>query len=77
MDNAANAEQPSYICTSVTAATVDAFLAEIQEAAASGVDIIELRLDFIKDFSPERDLDRIMQACPLPYIVTYRPKWEG
>lgn len=71
-----NAE-PSYICTSVTAATVDAFLAEIQEAASSGVDIIELRLDFITDFNVERDLDRIMKSCPLPYIITYRPVWEG
>jgi 3-dehydroquinate dehydratase/shikimate dehydrogenase len=67
----------SYITTSVTASTVDAFLAEIQEAAASGVDIIELRLDFIKDFDTARDLERILKACPLPSIVTYRPKWEG
>ncbi|PNG99247.1 Bifunctional 3-dehydroquinate dehydratase/shikimate dehydrogenase, chloroplastic [Tetrabaena socialis] len=67
----------SYICTSVTATTVEAFLAEIQEAAASGVDIIELRLDFLTDFDPEQHLARIIDACPLPYIVTYRPIWEG
>ncbi|KXZ55471.1 hypothetical protein GPECTOR_2g1020 [Gonium pectorale] len=68
---------PSYICTSVTATTVDAFLAEIQEAAASGVDIIELRLDFLTDFDPEQHLQQLMSSCPLPYIVTYRPVWEG
>ncbi|KAG2496617.1 hypothetical protein HYH03_005438 [Edaphochlamys debaryana] len=74
---AAEEATTSYITTSVTATTVEAFLAEIQEAAASGVDIIELRLDFLTDFDPERDLERITQACPLPYIVTYRPAWEG
>lgn len=67
----------SLICTSVTATTVEAFLAEIQEAAASGVDVIELRLDFLTDFDPEQHLQRIMSSCPLPYIVTYRPTWEG
>lgn len=67
----------SQICTSVTATSVDAFLVEIQEAAASGVDIIELRLDFLTDFDPEQHLQKIMAACPLPYIVTYRPLWEG
>ncbi|GLC40828.1 hypothetical protein PLESTF_001042000 [Pleodorina starrii] len=74
---AVEASTPSYICTSVTATTVDAFLAEIQEAAASGVDIIELRLDFLTDFDPEQHLQQILAACPLPYIVTYRPVWEG
>jgi len=67
----------SSICTSVTASTVQAFLAEVQEAASRGVDIIELRLDYLKDFDASRDLERIMASCPLPYIVTNRPKWEG
>lgn len=70
-------DQPSYICTSVTASTVDAFLEEIKEAEAAGVDIVELRLDFLKDFDPELHLVRIIKACKLPYIVTYRPVWEG
>lgn len=38
---------------------------------------MELRLDFIQDFQPDRDLDTLMGAATLPYIVTYRPKWEG
>ncbi|EFJ45882.1 hypothetical protein VOLCADRAFT_82062 [Volvox carteri f. nagariensis] len=74
---AAEASAQSYICTSVTATKVDEFIAEIQEAAASGVDIIELRLDFLTDFDPEQHLQRITSSCPLPYIVTYRPVWEG
>ena len=49
MDTGAASQQDGgYICTSVTATTVESFLAEIQEAAQTGVDIIELRLDFIK-----------------------------
>mmetsp|Transcript_20931 Transcript_20931/g.45776 ORF Transcript_20931/g.45776 Transcript_20931/m.45776 type:complete len:609 (+) Transcript_20931:186-2012(+) len=67
----------SLICTSVTATTVEAFTKEIQEAEGYGVDIVELRLDFIKDFDTERDLPRIMSSCTRPFIVTYRPKWEG
>jgi 3-dehydroquinate dehydratase/shikimate dehydrogenase len=67
----------SLICTSVTARTVDEFIGEIAEATAAGVDVVELRLDFIKDFDTERDLERIMRSCSTPYIVTYRPKWEG
>jgi hypothetical protein len=74
---AAEANTQSYICTSVTATTVEAFIAEIQEAAASGVDIIELRLDFLTDLDPELHLQRIISSCPLPYIITYRPVWEG
>jgi hypothetical protein len=74
---AAKAAGPALICTSVTATNMKAFLEEIKEAEASGVDVVELRLDFISDFDPERDLDTLMKACTLPYIVTYRPKWEG
>lgn len=69
--------EQTMVCTSVTAPTMAAFLEEIKEAAASGVDIIELRLDCIKDFDPNRDLETLMAATPQPYIVTYRPKWEG
>lgn len=30
-----------------------------------------------QDFDPEEHLERILGACTLPYIVTYRPAWEG
>ncbi|KAF8061413.1 bifunctional 3-dehydroquinate dehydratase/shikimate dehydrogenase [Scenedesmus sp. PABB004] len=66
------------ICTSITAPTVDAFLAEIAEAQGTGVDVLELRLDFLTDFTPEAHLEALMAAAaPLPYIVTFRPTWEG
>jgi len=69
--------EPTYICSSVTADTVEGFLAEIEEATAAGVDVIELRLDFIKDFNPSTDLKPLVDACKVPYIVTFRPTWEG
>mgnify|MGYP001807958140 CR=1 FL=1 len=69
--------EPTYICSSVTADSVERMLAEIDEAAAAGVDVIELRLDFLKEFDPSSDLKRLMDACKVPYIVTYRPAWEG
>ncbi|KAK9845273.1 hypothetical protein WJX81_001847 [Elliptochloris bilobata] len=54
---------------------------EIDEAAALQADIIELRLDFLQDLTePERTLQSLFSACQahgLPYIVTYRPNWEG
>ena len=69
------------ICTSVTATTVESMVAEINEAAALRADLVELRLDFLQDFAePERALKSLFGACQshgLPYIVTYRPNWEG
>ena len=69
------------ICTSVTATPVESMVAEIDEAAALQADIIELRLDFLQDMSePKRTLESLFGACQshgLPFIVTYRPNWEG
>ena len=65
------------LCTSLTAATVAGMLAEAQEAAAAGADIVELRLDYLEAFAPENDLPALLEGCPLPAIVTFRPTWEG
>ncbi len=65
------------LCTSLTAKTVDGMLAESQEALAAGADIVEIRLDYIENFNPEADLPRLLETCPLPVIVTFRPTWEG
>ncbi|KAF6260878.1 type I 3-dehydroquinase-domain-containing protein [Scenedesmus sp. NREL 46B-D3] len=75
--DAGPASEKCLICTSITAASMEAFLQEIAEASATGVDVIELRLDFIKNFEPMKDLERLMSACSMPYIVTFRPVWEG
>jgi 3-dehydroquinate dehydratase/shikimate dehydrogenase len=67
----------THLCTSLVAPTVDGMLAEAQEAVQNGADIVELRVDYLEQFAPEQDLPRLLKACPLPAIVTYRPVWEG
>lgn len=44
---------------------------------AGMLQIIELRLDFLANLNPARDLPKLVAACPVPAIVTFRPKWEG
>lgn len=70
-------QQPCRIAIAITATSIDAFLAEIAEAEAAGADIVELRLDFIVGFNTEMHLQQLMAACTKPFIVTYRPIWEG
>ena len=65
------------ICTSITANTVQGALSEVVEAQNAGADLVELRLDCIEGFRPDRDLAVLMKGCTLPYIVTFRPEWEG
>ena len=65
------------LCTSLTAATVEGMLSEAQEAVTAGADIVELRIDYLETFNPQTDLPKLLQECPLPSIVTYRPNWGG
>lgn len=41
------------ICTIVTAGSVREAVRECAEAATSGADIVELRLDFLDEFNPQ------------------------
>ncbi len=58
-------------------------IAEIREVADFGADVVELRIDFLKDidlFNPAAFLNPLLDACNavrLPAIVTFRPNWEG
>ena len=68
------------ICTIVTADTVDGALEEIKQAAQEQAHVIELRADYLTTFDPERDIERMLDACSdvgLPAIFTCRPAWEG
>lgn len=72
-------DEPCLLCTSVTATTVPDCLVEIVKAAQAGVDIVELRLDYLsaKDVV---NVPQLVQACAenkVLCIATYRPKWEG
>ena len=66
------------LTTSVIAPTVAEALTEIDEAVAGGADIVELRVDFIPTLDADgKDLTAMLERCPVPCIVTYRPTWEG
>ncbi|KAK3270331.1 hypothetical protein CYMTET_21267, partial [Cymbomonas tetramitiformis] len=65
------------LCTSVIAQSIAGATREIAESVDAGADVIELRLDFLAMFNAERDLPKLLAACPVPAIVTYRPDWEG
>ena len=65
------------LTTSVIASSVDEALKEIDRAVFGGADIVELRIDFLKNLQVERHLRVLLETCPVPCIVTYRPKWEG
>ena len=65
------------LTTSVIASTMAEALEEIDEAIVAGADIVELRIDFLRDFIAARDVRVLLDACSVPCIVTYRPTWEG
>lgn len=71
------------VSCSVIADTLDAALIEIREAADIGADVVELRIDFLKDlnlYEPAPSLKGLLEGCQaagLPAIVTFRPDWEA
>ncbi|OSX70753.1 hypothetical protein BU14_0673s0005 [Porphyra umbilicalis] len=62
------------VCTSVTASTAVAVLADFHKAAAAGADLVELRVDLL---DAGEDWEHPLSASPLPVIVTNRAAWEG
>jgi 3-dehydroquinate dehydratase/shikimate dehydrogenase len=62
------------ICVSIGRTRHKMLLAEIQEAARQGVELIELRLDFIPR---ALDFKRILDVKPCPYVATLRRQQDG
>ncbi|PQQ11476.1 bifunctional 3-dehydroquinate dehydratase/shikimate dehydrogenase chloroplastic-like isoform X1 [Prunus yedoensis var. nudiflora] len=65
------------ICAPVMAESVDQMLVQMGKAREVGADLVEIRLDFLKNFSPIQDLEILIKHSPLPTLFTYRPAWEG
>ncbi|XP_021817405.1 bifunctional 3-dehydroquinate dehydratase/shikimate dehydrogenase, chloroplastic-like isoform X1 [Prunus avium] len=65
------------ICAPVMAESVDQMLVQMGKAREVGADLVEIRLDFLKNFSPRQDLEILIKHSPLPTLFTYRPAWEG
>lgn len=70
-------KKSTLLCSSLTAPTVQGMIDESKEAQMAGADVVEIRLDFLQEFHPEQDLERLLRQIELPSIVTYRPSWEG
>ncbi|XP_068330081.1 bifunctional 3-dehydroquinate dehydratase/shikimate dehydrogenase, chloroplastic-like isoform X3 [Pyrus communis] len=65
------------ICAPIMAESVDKMVIDMGKAKALGADLVEVRLDHLKDFNCNEDLKILIKESPLPTLVTYRPKWEG
>ncbi|KAJ6876929.1 hypothetical protein NC651_029829 [Populus alba x Populus x berolinensis] len=65
------------ICAPIMAESVDQMLVQMKRAKELGADLAEVRVDFLRNFSPRNDLEALIKQCPLPTLITYRPKWEG
>ncbi|KAK6122966.1 hypothetical protein DH2020_043293 [Rehmannia glutinosa] len=65
------------ICAPLMADTVDQLVELMHKAKLKGADIVEIRLDHLKSFNPQGDIEKLIKECPLPTLFTYRPVWEG
>ncbi|PIA44591.1 hypothetical protein AQUCO_01700293v1 [Aquilegia coerulea] len=65
------------ICAPLMGESVSQMLIDMGKAKAIEADVVEIRLDYIKDFNPQQDLETLIKQCSLPTLITYRPKWEG
>ncbi|XP_057960560.1 bifunctional 3-dehydroquinate dehydratase/shikimate dehydrogenase, chloroplastic-like [Malania oleifera] len=68
---------PTLLCTPLMGTTVDQMLIEMRKAKEIGADLVEIRLDCLRTFSPPQDLQILIKQSPLPTLITYRPVWEG
>jgi hypothetical protein len=60
------------LCVPLVGRTVEEMIADAAAAAATGGDMVEIRLDFIQGFRPREHLPPLFRSCPLPALVTYR-----
>lgn len=62
------------VCAALTAATADENIRGMRLAREQGADVVELRLDMLR---AGESWERVVDARPLPMIVTNRAAWEG
>ncbi|MED6115600.1 hypothetical protein PIB30_092214 [Stylosanthes scabra] len=65
------------VCASMAAKTVEEALVEMRKAKEVGADLVEVRLDLLKNFNPSHHLQLLIKNRPLPTLITYRAIWEG
>ncbi|XP_026404472.1 bifunctional 3-dehydroquinate dehydratase/shikimate dehydrogenase, chloroplastic-like isoform X1 [Papaver somniferum] len=65
------------ICAPIMGKSIDQMFIDMAKAKEIGVDIVEIRLDYLSSFSPRQDLQNLIENCTMLTLFTYRPKWEG
>ena len=69
----------TYLAVAIKVVDSDQALRAARQAAAAGAEMLELRLDYLKDPTLEA-VDQIVsntKKLQLPMIATCRPSWEG
>jgi 3-dehydroquinate dehydratase type I len=64
------------VAVAITAKSTATALKQIKEAQKWGADLVELRIDYLKDLNPQ-NLKKLIKACKIPCIVTPRSTKEG
>ena len=67
----------THLCVAIFVTDLAQAQRDIASALEAGADLIELRIDRLKDKEPFRFLISSWSTWPAPYIVTCRAAWEG
>ncbi|KAL5719404.1 hypothetical protein ACHQM5_012185 [Ranunculus cassubicifolius] len=59
------------VCTPLMADSVSQMLIDMEKAKENGADLVELRIDYLKEFYPKQDLEKLIKESPLPNLITY------
>lgn len=60
------------VCVPLMRHSVEQMVGDMYQAKIEGADLVELRLDCLKEFNPQRDLQTLLRNKPLPVAVVYR-----
>lgn len=60
------------ICAPLVAQSVEQILNDMHQAKMQGADVVEIRLDYISDFDPLKDLKLLLDNKPIPVVVVCR-----
>ena len=60
------------LCAPLMAQSVEQMVKDMHQAKAEGAHVVEIRLDYIKNFQPHQDIQIILKNKPLPVIIVYR-----
>lgn len=60
------------ICAPLMGHSVEQMVGDMYKAKAQGADVVELRLDCIKNFKPQQDLKFLLNNKPLPVVIVCR-----